>query len=89
MANWKDELNGDPVSWLLENDKTQPAICYYTLRDILGTERIVFASDVPWGTNSGSDRLESYPNQIRSLELPYEVINAIFSDNIRRIIKFP
>ena len=56
--------------------------------DVLGTERIVFASDVPWGTNSGSDRLVSYPNQIRSLDLPYEVIDAIFSGNIRRIIKF-
>jgi len=38
MANWKDKLNGDPVPWLLENDKSQPAICYYTLRDILGRD---------------------------------------------------
>jgi len=36
MACWKDKLNGDSVPWLLENDKTQPAIRYYTLRDILG-----------------------------------------------------
>ncbi|MBI2850297.1 MAG: nitrogen fixation protein NifH, partial [Chloroflexi bacterium] len=31
-----DKLNGDPVPWLLENDKTQPAIRYYALRDVLG-----------------------------------------------------
>ena len=35
MASWKDKLNGDSVPWLLENDETQPAIRYYTLRDIL------------------------------------------------------
>jgi hypothetical protein len=38
MTNWKDKLNGDPVPWLLENDETQPAIRYYTLRDILGRD---------------------------------------------------
>jgi hypothetical protein len=35
MAGWKDNLNGDPVPWLLERDESQPAIRYYTLRDIL------------------------------------------------------
>ena len=35
MTSWKDKLNGDPVPWLLENDRSQPAIRYYTLRDIL------------------------------------------------------
>jgi len=38
MPNWKDKLNGDSVPWLLENDKTQPAIRYYALRDILGRD---------------------------------------------------
>jgi len=38
MANWQDELNGDPVSWLMEPDETQPAIRYYTLLDILGRD---------------------------------------------------
>jgi len=38
MTSWKDKLNGDPVSWLLEPDETQPAIRYYTLRDILGRD---------------------------------------------------
>jgi hypothetical protein len=38
MPSWKDKLNGDSVPWLLENDKSQPAIRYYTLRDILGRD---------------------------------------------------
>jgi len=36
MPSWKDKLKGDPVPWLLEHDESQPAIRYYTLRDILG-----------------------------------------------------
>ncbi len=35
MADWKDKLNDDPVPWLLETDTSQPAIRYFTLRDIL------------------------------------------------------
>jgi len=38
MPSWKDKLNGDPIPWLLESDETQPAIRYYTLRDILGRD---------------------------------------------------
>jgi hypothetical protein len=38
MPDWKDKLNGDPIPWLLENDKSQPAVRYYTLRDILGRD---------------------------------------------------
>ncbi len=33
---WKDKLNGDPVTWLLEPDLSQPAVRYFTLRDITG-----------------------------------------------------
>lgn len=38
MANWKEKLSGDPIPWLLEPDEHQPAIRYYTLRDILGRD---------------------------------------------------
>jgi len=38
MTSWKDKLNGDPVPWLLEPDESQPAIRYYTFRDILGRD---------------------------------------------------
>jgi hypothetical protein len=40
MPGWTDKLNGDPVPWLLENDRSQPAIRYYALRDILGRDEI-------------------------------------------------
>jgi len=36
--DWKKLLKADPTDWLLENDETQPAIRYYTLRDILGRD---------------------------------------------------
>jgi hypothetical protein len=39
VANWKEKLKGDPVPWLLESDASQPAIRYYTLRDILGRDK--------------------------------------------------
>jgi hypothetical protein len=38
VTNWKEILNGDPIPWLLETDESQPAIRYYTLRDILGRD---------------------------------------------------
>ena len=36
MPGWKDKLNGDPIPWLLEDDRSQPGVRYFTLRDILG-----------------------------------------------------
>jgi hypothetical protein len=36
VAGWRAKLRGDPIPWLLEVDPSQPAIRYYTLRDILG-----------------------------------------------------
>jgi len=38
MPSWKDKINGDPVPWLLENDRSQPGVRYFTLRDILGRD---------------------------------------------------
>jgi len=38
MVNWKEKLKGNPIPWLLEVDKNQPAIRYYALRDILGRD---------------------------------------------------
>jgi hypothetical protein len=39
MPGWTDKLKGDPVPWLLEHDRRQPAIRYYALRDILGRDK--------------------------------------------------
>ena len=33
---WKDKLCANPIPWLLEPDTSQPAVRYFTLRDILG-----------------------------------------------------
>ncbi len=38
MPGWKSKLKGDPVPWLLESDRSQPAIRYYALRDVLGRD---------------------------------------------------
>lgn len=38
MKSWKTLLKKDPIPWLLESDKEQPAIRYFTLRDIIGCQ---------------------------------------------------
>jgi len=35
MTSWKDKLHNNPIPWLLEPDKAQPAVRYFTLRDVL------------------------------------------------------
>ena len=35
-VSWKDKLRANPIPWLLEADASQPAIRYFTLRDIAG-----------------------------------------------------
>jgi hypothetical protein len=37
--NWTSQIKGDPVSWLLEKDESNPAVRYFTLVDILSTPR--------------------------------------------------
>ena len=39
MVSWRDALNDDPLPWLLEPDPVQPAIRYFTLRDILDRDK--------------------------------------------------
>ena len=55
--------------------------------DVLGTERIIFGTDVPYGPDSGNDRLRNCPKIIKSLGLPDKTVNAILANNILRIIK--
>ena len=35
MNDWKDQLNADPLPWLMEPDEVNPAIRYFALRDLL------------------------------------------------------
>ena len=61
-----------------------PAIrCAY---DVFGPDRIVFATDLPWGPGSGEKRLATYPNVITSLGFPEAHTQKIFEGNIRRIL---
>lgn len=39
MVRWQDKLHSDPIPWLLESDTVQPAISYFTFRDILGCSK--------------------------------------------------
>jgi len=39
LVSWKDRIRANPIPWLLEPDEEQPAIRYFTLRDILGYAR--------------------------------------------------
>jgi len=35
MNDWKEQLNADPLAWLLERDEANPGIRYFALRDLL------------------------------------------------------
>ena len=63
-----------------------PAIrCTY---EVFGADRIVFATDYPWGPGGaeGDYRLALYPKVIESLGLPEEDKKKIFADNARRML---
>jgi predicted TIM-barrel fold metal-dependent hydrolase len=61
-----------------------PAIrCAY---DVFGADRIVFATDAPFGPGTGEERLASYPGVIRSLGFSEAVNRKIFSENARRML---
>ena len=53
--------------------------------DVFGADRLVFATDAPFGPGSGEERLTSYPNVVRSLGLTEEENDKIFSGNISKI----
>jgi len=38
MTNWRDRIGGDPLPWLLEVDRDQPAVRFFALRDLLDRE---------------------------------------------------
>lgn len=61
-----------------------PAIrCAY---EVFGADRMIFATDAPWGPGSGEFRLAEYPKVIESLGLPEEDKRKIFADNARRML---
>ncbi len=61
-----------------------PAIrCAY---EVFGADRLLFATDAPWGPGTGESRLADYPKVIKSLGLSEADNRKIFADNARRIL---
>ena len=53
--------------------------------DIFGADKLVFATDAPFGPGSGEVRLAEYPKIIESLGLPEADKNKIFAGNVQKI----
>ncbi len=54
--------------------------------ELFGVERLVFATDAPFGPASGDERLRTYPGIINSLGLSQNDSAKILSGNARRIL---
>ncbi len=62
-----------------------PAVrCAY---EMFGADRLVFATDAPWGPGAGENRLATYPKVIESLGLSEAENKKIFEDNARKLLK--
>ncbi|MFC1917082.1 amidohydrolase family protein [Chloroflexota bacterium] len=61
-----------------------PAIkCAY---DVFGVDRLIFATDAPFGPGTGEERMASYPDVVRSVGLTDEENQKIFADNARKML---
>jgi aminocarboxymuconate-semialdehyde decarboxylase len=62
-----------------------PAIrCTY---EVFGVDRLIYATDAPFGPGTGEERMKSYPDVVRSLGLTEEETRKIFADNIKSLLK--
>jgi predicted TIM-barrel fold metal-dependent hydrolase len=55
--------------------------------EVIGAEKLVFATDAPNGPEGGVMRLRTYPDVIRSLNLPSPEAEKIMSGNMLSLIK--
>jgi aminocarboxymuconate-semialdehyde decarboxylase len=55
--------------------------------DVFGADKLLFATDAPFGPGTGEARLAEYPKVIESLGLPEADKNKIFADNVRKLFK--
>ncbi len=61
-----------------------PAIkCAY---DVFGIDRIIFATDSPWGPGSGEARLARYPSVVRAVGLTEAENEQIFAGNVSTVL---
>lgn len=54
--------------------------------ELLGAERIVFATDYPWGPDGGRGRLSTYPEMVRGSGLSAGELEEIFEGNVTRML---
>ena len=55
--------------------------------ELFGGERLVLATDAPFGPGTGEERLESYPRLIKELGLPQKDTANILGENAKRLLK--
>ena len=53
--------------------------------EVFGVDRLIFASDAPFGPGSGEFRLSEYPKSIESLDIPEADKEKIFYQNAQRL----
>lgn len=54
--------------------------------EVFGADRLIFATDAPFGPGTGEGRLADYPKVIKSLGLSEADNGKIFADNIHKIL---
>jgi len=54
--------------------------------EIFGSSQIIFATDAPWGPDTGEFRLKKYQKAIESLKLSSEDNQRIFCDNAKSLL---
>ena len=54
--------------------------------DVFGADRLIFATDAPYGPKGGEGRLETYAGVVRSLGLSQAETEKIFSGNAKRML---
>jgi aminocarboxymuconate-semialdehyde decarboxylase len=53
--------------------------------EVFGADRLVFATDAPFGPGTGEERLATYPKVIESLGLPEIDNDKLFAGNVKKI----
>jgi aminocarboxymuconate-semialdehyde decarboxylase len=54
--------------------------------DVFGADRVVFATDYPFGPDSGRTRLATYPGKVRELGLSQQENSKIFEENAFKLL---
>ncbi|MGI0090634.1 MAG: amidohydrolase family protein, partial [Nitrososphaerales archaeon] len=55
--------------------------------EVFGAEKIIFATDYPYGKDGGSFRLATYPKMVRQAGLSPSELELIFEGNVTKLLK--